>query len=209
MNHDKFKIICLIFGAPMWVACGNLPKSEGFISEANICRPLALPPYDPTDISTGQVAIPAPQTGVVKTAQLTAAETTKKNLWGVEFFLSSLTGANAQLDVTTLVKRVTPQLGDVLTVGPDNATAYQSAYGSTKSLTATTTPAWVRTQFPGVITLEKGDAVWLVTLPEFDPGQQLLWWYTTGDGIYVTAPSAPIYGKIEGIKTLYRLIYCE
>jgi hypothetical protein len=191
------------------IGCGKLPKSEGFVSESNICRPIKPDNYDPTDVLRGKVTIPAPQTGIVKTAQLTAAETSQKYVWGVEFFLSSLSDSNAQLSVSTLVKRSTPEPSDILTMGPDSDAAYQVLLGSSNSQSVSTIPAWVQTRFPGVISLSGGDAIWLITVPDSSTGQDILWWYTTGDGIYATAPAAPVYGKIGGISTLYRLIYCE
>lgn len=190
------------------VGCGKAKSEKGFFSDANICRPLALPDVDPTNFKTGNFAIPAPSNGAVRTAQLTAKETDTKSVWGAEIYMSALVSASAEITMKALVKRSSTQV-ELQTVGPDGSAAGQPLVPGTVTIYPTITPGWARMQFPGTLSLTAGDAVWLIAEPNFTGSQSVLWWYTTGDGAYVAPVGDPIYVNLPKIQAIHRLIYCE
>lgn len=190
-------------------ACGAVQKSDGFFSDANICRPLPLADIDPTNTLSGQFAIPATTGGVTRTAQLTVKETQKKNIWGVEMYLASTVAADAKLKLSTMIKRAELDPTELSGLGPDGTFATVSPWSAINTLSANTTPGWVRAQFPSVVTLNSGDAVWLITEPDYNGTQSVSWYYTAGDGAWINAPGTPVYINFAGVKTVHRLIYCE
>lgn len=73
---------------------------------------------------------------------------------------------------------------------------------------ATNVQAWVKVQFSGVVNLEAGDAMWLVTEPDYSGELTVMWWYTAGNGSYMVLAGTPLYVNYPGIKTVHRLNYC-
>jgi hypothetical protein len=206
MNNGYLKLVML---SSLLGSCGASDGVKGFFSDANICRPIENETYDPTDIFTGHFAIPAITTGVTRNGQLTTAETTKKSVWGAEMYLSSGLDLVANMRLTPMVKRKNWLPTEVTTLGPDNELAANVSFDATRSMSATIVPSWVRTQFSGVVDLEAGDAMWLVTEPDYSGEQTVMWWYTGGDGTYVSAAGTPLYVNFPGIRTVHRLIYCK
>ncbi len=114
-------------------------------------------------------------------------------------YLSSGLDLAANIKLTPMVKRNNRLPTEVTTMGPDNALAANVSFDAGRSMSATIVPSWVKAQFSGVVDLEVGDAMWLVTEPDYSGEQTVMWWYTVGDGSYIAAAGTPLYVTFPGV----------
>jgi hypothetical protein len=190
-------------------SCGSSIKGKGFISDANVCRPIKNSEDVPVDFSTGKIAVPAVTGGTFTAAQLSTPEVEPKMVWGFEFLLSNLLPTPATMKVTVLVKRDSIKSVESFTIGPDGATATQPVSNSAEIVSQALEPTWVRGQLSTAIKLDVGESIWLLNKSGFDGLQVVAWWLTTGSGLHVAPLGVPGYAEIPSVQVIHRLVYCE
>jgi hypothetical protein len=193
----------------LMTSCGTQTIAKGFVSDANICRPIDNSAEVPVDFSKGKLAVPAVTGGTIAIGQMTTPEVEKKYVWGFELLLSNTLTLASKMTISPLIKRSSPEGSELFSVGPDGATAMDPLFGGTDIVSQALTPTWVRGQLNSVITLDAGQSIWLVAKPTFDGEQSLAWWLTSGEGLYVAPPGVPAYANVPDVKALHRLVYCD
>lgn len=189
--------------------CG-VQDSDGFFSDANVCRPLPLPDESPSILDHPFNLPIVTGTGYTQLAQRTPAETGATHAWGIQAYLSSSTGGEVPLVFSVREFRSTGLIDPTASLNPDGQLGFSPFFEVPIKREVSGLPSWVEIPFPSQIELFEGDYLWFIMHPETtSDGGYVNWWLKVGDGLYMNVGGTPLYLPVPAVQAAYRVIYCE